>query len=197
MLQVYDQVGRRPTQIALDVYDIAAFQQALNEMKAHRWYPKILIQETVYNDSKFAAAIFQTAAASGFEVRTIMQWPVSYNGTHPPAGKAASHFEIEIADKYDANLPTPVIQSSGTGCSDGRCVWLVGFGMSSPCQVVLYSEDWKLLSYAENVRCSFNQTTARIPDSIYKSNAALRIFVINYFDGRQTWTQQPAFLRLR
>ena len=174
MLSVYDRIGIRPSQIALDVYDQAGFATALNELSSNgAGQIPLLIQETYYNDPPFSQSLYQAAQQNGFFIRTLMEWPLSPTD--------AVGFSTDYAPLYYPDLPKPQINATGFGCTDGHCLWVTGNYFSRMCQVQVYANDWTSLGTVP-ATCGNTEVDFRIPDAAYTNgNAGIRVVIVNEY----------------
>jgi hypothetical protein len=187
LLEIFDQVGKRPQQYALDVYSIQGFEDVLSELKANGESQKpIVIQETFYNDRAFVEKIFEAANKYGFRIRTIMQWPKSFDSDD------VEYSEVFPA-AYSNNLPTPSIGGAGLGCDDGKCIWLQGSNFSNGCRIDIYDVNGGRLSDPQSVFCLDNYATFRIADDVYSKNDRIGVVVVNKFNK---WNS-PTFVSTR
>lgn len=93
LVEIYDAVGVRPSQYAVDVYEstnatlnmLQQLQVMYLEMRlAGEQNKPILIQETYYNDQKAYEEIL-SAITQGIPIRAVMQWQVGRD-MHPVVG---------------------------------------------------------------------------------------------------------------
>lgn len=183
MMRIYDLVGVRPSQWALDVYSNTDFRYALNDLVANAGMSRsILLQETFSESLDFVSGLFESAAASGIKVRTVMQWPLSKthnDATTTPLGHA--HYSSDYPETY-VYKPKPRISSGGLGCSDSKCAWLIGYNFGPNCQVGLYRYDWTRLPDPAGITCTTSQVTFIIPGEAYQNgDPGIRVAVTNEF----------------
>lgn len=105
LIEVYDSVGKRPTQHAIDIYDIfntnlvSQLEKLYNEMKASgEGNTPILIQETYFSDQQAWNEI-HTIRNTGLNIRSVMQWQMTRRDTFRADGVTFRHFST-IAPDY-------------------------------------------------------------------------------------------------
>lgn len=103
LLKVYDDVGVRPDAYSLDIYIhvqewLGAAAKEFAEAGINR--PRIIVQETYYNDPQSLAEIQKAGRDFGFEYLYLMQWPLK-------RGHDVAHFSDDYAAEYDAYMGRP------------------------------------------------------------------------------------------
>ncbi len=147
MIEVYDETGARPSEWAFDTYDdieLRMGEVAKEFAAAGVKTPAIYVQETYADDAETARAWVKVATTTNLSIRTLMQWPVKPN-------KTARHFTMDFAESYGAyvrareNAPSLVLRSSGVGCDDRECLWLIGTGVPERPHVALRNAEGALV----------------------------------------------------
>jgi hypothetical protein len=162
LIEVYDKVGVRPDQYAIDVYDfpdlyyserksmLGQLYPVIDELRAKNelWKP-ILIQETYYSDT-LGHNELSFAKTLGLQIRSIMQWQASRETEYMPncptpdqKWLCVSHFSIAepITYLYTSMkniFPALRITSAGYGCDDRNCGLVFGEGFTEQCRVDMY-----------------------------------------------------------
>lgn len=192
-LCIYDSVGRRPPQHALDVYRGADLAVALADLEAFGETNKpIIIQETFYNnaiaglnsceDSR-PMRLFQMASAAGFSIRTIMQWPRDWGHALGISRADTPAYSNNLYQASYANsAPVPTISASGLGCDGNSCGWVTGVNFSCNCYVDIYSSNWQFLGRSPSVSCRDHEVDFAIPAAIRAAHAGIRVAVVNAFN---------------
>lgn len=172
LLQQYDAVGVRPTEHALDVYDIDELDAALTTLSQFGEAGKpILIQETFFNDASFSNEIFASASDLGFEIRSIMQWPIL-------EGSTVSFWSL--IPQYANNLPVPHVMGADA-CATCSTGFVSGYGfVGNTCTVDLYSPSWQLL-HSASVSCNDSLAIFPVPSSIRATYPGVRVALVNKF----------------
>ncbi len=113
LMAVYDRVGKRPTQHAVDLYDpnnqgIKPQLEALyTEMQqTGETGTPILIQETYFNDQKAFSEITETALKLTMNIRTIMQWQVTRSDFFRADGEFRHFSTVKPDYLYFASHPS-------------------------------------------------------------------------------------------
>jgi hypothetical protein len=120
----------------------------------------------------------------------LYQWPLRRGST--------GNFSIAVPSEI-YNDQASYIGNLGTGCDDGKCMWISGANLPSHCAVSLYAGDWRdggtPIRTLTDVSCqSSSLVTLRIPDDIYYAYPSLNVVVSNR--DAPVWTD-PRYLQLR
>ncbi len=188
-----DKRGPRPRVYAFTIYDqiYQRLKEISRELNALGEKGKeIIIQETYFNDA-FVAEEFRRASVDfGLKIRCIMQWPLARGATQ-------KHFSMNATPGYQyfGGEPGPIVDSTGSGCDDGNCIWIRGRNFKSDSHVDVRSvgSGSILSSYRGGDRMVYltnpNSITIRLKTDDEKrlfSTEGLRVWVVNPSDG--TWS---------
>ncbi|RLC10203.1 MAG: hypothetical protein DRI24_20625 [Deltaproteobacteria bacterium] len=100
LLKVFEEVGVYPDIYSRDVYEhVQEWLGAAGKEFAEAGikHPRIIIQETYYNDPQSLAELQKAGKDFGFEYLYLMQWPLK-------RGHPVPHFSDDYAAEYDAYL---------------------------------------------------------------------------------------------
>ena len=100
LLKVFEEVGVYPDIYSMDVYEhVQEWLGAAGKEFAEAGikHPRIIIQETYYNDPQSLAELQKAGKDFGFEYLYLMQWPLK-------RGHPVPHFSDDYAAEYDAYL---------------------------------------------------------------------------------------------
>jgi hypothetical protein len=161
-------VGKIPKSFATDIYPRPGYSMstALSEVRGELDRNglsgrEIILQETFANDPSVYQGVAE-ARAFGLNLTTIMQWPLQ-------AGLGDVHFSnLDVLNHFNNYLPaeskTPSIQSSGFGCVDQQCLWILGRNFTHETKIKIYSANKKYLgSIAQpNFRLSNNEKQSQL-----------------------------------
>lgn len=99
LIAVYDKVGIRPRQHAVDIYDLpntgmkSQLDSLYTEIQTTGEANKpIIIQETYFTDSRAFNEIMEVKNRLGLNIRTIMQWQMERAKTYRPGTTELAHF---------------------------------------------------------------------------------------------------------
>jgi hypothetical protein len=99
-LSAFDEVGVRPPQYGLQIYDdeFQALTAATSELSAANELAKpIVILEAYYNDMVTALAVRQAREQLQLNIRTLFQWPIERTATQP-------HFSMHYPPEFASYL---------------------------------------------------------------------------------------------
>lgn len=90
----------------------------------------------------------------------------------------------------------PQITNLGLGCADNHCIWILGNGFSTNCQVNIYPPDWSsgAIATITNAMCTDTGISFVIPPPVLSSYDSINLNVVNVTTGM--WSD-PRFLTIR
>jgi hypothetical protein len=93
LMNIYNSVGKKPLQHAIDIYDVHGTGMAsqlstlYSEMKQMgEQSTPVIIQETYFNDAKAMNEISESVNSLGIKIRSVMQWQVEREKWSRPDG---------------------------------------------------------------------------------------------------------------
>jgi hypothetical protein len=178
LMNIYNSVGKKPAQHAVDIYDTdnkgmePKLTALFSEMKnLGEQNTPVIIQETYFNDSKAYSEIMQTAYKLGMNIRTVMQWQIDRSKWLRPDGKSTGFSTISSNFSYLPQAFAPLINNYGLGCADNKCIWIQGSAFTSLCNSSIYDLNSVLIKdlvRGTDLFCNTaNYITIKIPSDVF------------------------------